>query len=185
MKKFRQIILTEQQQSFSQWKATLVFTLLTLFIPFLAHLLPHQGATPVGAIWLPMFYMPFMAVVLFRVHVGILAGLLAPLVNFLVTGLPEPRFLMVLSLELTLFALLVSLGSKSVRKIPLWLLAPLGYVLAKLCSSAVLLAWPHLLGAPIAPQQFFLQSVGTAWPGLCALALLGLLTDRFSEWLRR
>jgi len=137
--------------------------------PMLVHLLPSWDAAPLGAHLLPMFWMTFIAVYLYGAGIGALAGLAAPLANLVLTGLPAWKYLGVLSCELVVFALVTAWA---VRRFPrLWLLAPLGYFVAKIFSTS-LQAATSVFGDIGAPLVFIKQSIITALAGLLVLAVI-------------
>jgi hypothetical protein len=90
-------------------------------------------------------------------------------VNLLFTGLPAWKFLSVLSVELTIFALIVAAGAR--RWPRFWFLAPLAYLAAKTATTA-LQAAVGVFGDIGAPLAFFAQSVVGGAAGL--VVLLGL-----------
>lgn len=138
-------------------------------VPFLVHVLPWSGARPLGAHLLPMFWATFVAVYFYGLRVGLLTGLFAPVINLIATGLPALQFLSVLAFELVVFAVFAWVMVS--RKRSFWLTAPLGYVVAKICSSTV-----QLLVAPFGdlgePLRFFLGSLQNGLAGLAVLALI-------------
>jgi hypothetical protein len=150
---------------------------LSAAVPPLVHLLPSWDLAPLGAHLLPMFWMTFVAAYLFGARVGAVAGLFAPAVNLLLTGLPAWRHLSVLSCELIVF----SVGTAwAVRRFPrFWLLAPLGYVVAKLFSTGVQAA-TGVFGDIGAPLAFFQRSLGNAVAGLIVLAAINFTLVRVS-----
>ncbi|MFH1360470.1 MAG: hypothetical protein ABIJ41_05470 [Candidatus Omnitrophota bacterium] len=46
------------------------------FMPFFVHLIPWLDANPLGAIFLPIFYAPLVAIIFYRPHVALLSALL-------------------------------------------------------------------------------------------------------------
>jgi len=149
-------------------ETSLVFAL-AVVTPMLVHLLPTWDAAPLGAHLLPMFWMTFVAVYLYGAGVGALAGLAAPLVNLLLTGLPAWKYLGVLSCELVVFALATAWAVKRFPRV--WLLAPLGYLAAKVFSTSMQAAI-SVFGDIGAPLVFFKQSILTAMAGLLVLAAI-------------
>ena len=158
-------------------KATFVLLAIACILPFLIHLIPPVQGTPVGAILLPMFYIPFIAVVFFSLPVGVIIAALAPLINFLITGNPQWQILVVLSFELIIFALIAHrlLQVKGIA----WLAAPLSYMLTKVVSSVLLFVIPLVGG--VEPAQFFMNSVSNAWPGLIVLAIINIVVLRYQQ----
>jgi len=152
-------------------ETSLVFAVAAV-TPMLVHLLPTWDAAPLGAHLLPMFWMTFVAVYLYGAGVGALAGLAAPLVNLLLTGLPAWKYLGVLSCELVVFALATAWAVKRFPRV--WLLAPLGYLLAKIFST-LMQAATSVFGDIGTPLVFFKQSILTALAGLLVLAVINVV----------
>ena len=153
-------------------KETPVVFALAAVTPMLVHLLPTWDAAPLGAHLLPMFWMTFIAVYLYGAGVGALAGLAAPLVNLVLTGLPAWKYLGVLSFELVVFALATAWAVKRYPRV--WLLAPLGYLVAKIFSTSMQAA-TSVFGDIGAPLVFFKHSIITALAGLLVLAVINVL----------
>ena len=141
----------------------------SVFLPFAIHFLPiANGGVPAGAVWLPIFYAPFVAIMFARPYVGMIGGILAPLVNYLVTGMPRPEMLFPLSIELFFFAAFSSyIFSKHKEFIGNALVS---YLLAKLLLSVV-------SGAP----QAFMDSLGVSLPGMAVLFFLNFVLVRFKK----
>lgn len=79
--------------------------LMTIF-PAVIHALGGSGA---GGRWLPIFYAPLAAALLFHPAVALAASLAAPFLNHLLTSFPDLPTAAVLSLELFVFALTMQL----------------------------------------------------------------------------
>jgi len=155
---------------------TVVLLAVAWLVPFMVHLLPWPGPRPLGAHLLPMFWTAFVAVYLHGLRVGLLVGLFAPALNLALTGLPALRWLSVLSFELVVFAVF---AWWAVRHRPaLWLIAPAGYLAAKLAATGLqtLLA---LFGDLGAPSAFLLGSLRNALPGLAVLAVINFALMKF------
>lgn len=138
-------------------------------IPFLVHLVPWSNPRPLGAYLLPLFWTTFIAVYFYGAVAGLLTGLLAPAVNLLVTGLPAWKFFGTMSLELVAF---VAVTTWAMHRVPrLWLIAPLGYFIAKTISS-LLLAPATVIDHPDAAGYFFSHLIIGGAAGLVVLALI-------------
>lgn len=151
-----------------QIPATAVTISLMLLFPFIVHTI---GGPAAGARWLPLFYAPFVAVVLFHPAVSVVAGLVTPFLNHWLTGSPPWETAQALSVELVVFTAMCHL---LLRRWPrLWAAAPLAYVLP--LGTAVLLGArsPGLFPAP--PWQFFTAALQQVLPGLVVLLLLNWL----------
>jgi hypothetical protein len=155
-----------------QIPALLVTIALMLLFPYLIHLI---GGPTAGGRWLPIFYAPFVAALLFQPVVAIVAALSAPFLNHLLTGAPALPMAVVLSVELLVFVLL---ARQMARRWPaFWGAAPLAYLLAKLSSTLLLAILPVTL-LPLSPGQFLSSSLAAAWPGLLVLLFINWLTVR-------
>jgi len=152
-------------------RGTTLLLVAAWLIPLGVHLIPWPGATPLGAHLLPMFWATFVAVYFYGGAVGLVVGLLAPAINFALTGMPAWQFLSILSFELVLFALVTAWLTR--RASGIWLWAPLGYIVAKLGSTA-LQAATHVFGEIGAPGAFLINSLTNAWAGLALLMLINL-----------
>lgn len=152
-------------------RETTVLLVVAWLIPFAVHLLPWSGEVPLGAHLLPMFWAAFASVYLFGLRTGLLVGLFAPTINLLITGFPAMRWQGVMAFELIVFALF---AWWMVRRVPrLWLLAPLGYVVAKVSSTLL-----QLVVAPFgeigSPATFLIHSLRNGLPGLAVLTAVNL-----------
>ncbi len=141
-------------------------------LPMLVHLLPYGGAVPLGAKLLPLFYAPLIALLWGRWQEALVAGLLVPGLNYLLTGLPAPAMVAVLTVDLMLFVLVarVLLARKPFH----WLAAPIAYVVAKLFSSCLVLLLPF----DTTYLDFLWRSLAVAIPGLLILWAIQLLLQR-------
>lgn len=152
--------------------ATLATIGLTAALPFLVHLAPPVGGVQLGARLLPIFLAPLVAAALFHPAVAVVAALVTPTLNRLLTGRPTPEMAVQLTLELLVFVGIAWWAARRGARLA-WL-APAGYVAAK---AATLAALALAGGATIVPSAF-VTSLGHALPGLALLALLGLGLDR-------
>lgn len=153
-------------------KTTLVVLVATLLLPMLVHLIPATGPIPVGARLLPMFYAPFIAIVFFRLHVGLIAGMLAPVINHLLTGKPAWPIVGLLSTELVIFAIIAFLLIK-INPIR-WVAAPFAYLGTKIVSAGLLVLLPMWLPGQL-PIDFALTSIENGWVGIFVLLLLNII----------
>jgi len=155
---------------------TAVLLAVAWLVPFLVHLVPWSGSRPLGAHLLPMFWTAFVAVYLHGLRFGLVVALFAPALNLALTGLPALRWISVLSFELAVFALFAWWAVR--RRPALWLIAPAGYLAAKLAATGLqsLLA---LFGDLGAPSAFLLGSIRNALPGLAALAAVNFALLKF------
>ncbi len=150
---------------------TVIVLLATCLLPLLIHLIPLSTGAPIGAVLLPIFYLPFIALIFFRKHVALVAALLAPTINFLLTGSPQWELVAILSVELLAFVLLASnLLRHHLLK---WLAAPIGYFGAVVIASLCFMVWP--LMPNLSAAEFLTQSIGTALPGILVLAIINVV----------
>jgi hypothetical protein len=157
-------------------KTTALILMAAVFFPFVIHLIPPHNGFSIGAYLLPMFYIPFIALFLYNWKVALPIAILAPLINFLVTGNPNWGFLVVLTLELVLFTgIAFLLLNHTTLK---WTAAPFGYIGAKIISSLLLFVIPIM---PAAPMEFFLGSLSRALPGIGILLLLNFLLLKYGN----
>jgi len=142
--------------------------LLAWFIPLGIHLIPWDGAKPLGASMLPAFWAALVAAYLYGTGVGLLVGLSAPLLNFLVLGFPPSHAVFLLAAETVVFVLVLQ---PLLRRFPrFWWSAAFGYMMAKVASTGleVAPAFPHLEAA----GALLLQSLRMAWPGWLMLTVI-------------
>lgn len=152
-----------------QIPATAVTIGLMLLFPFIVHWI---GGPTAGSRWLPLFYVPILAVALFHPWVSIIASLLTPLLNHFLTGAPPLPTAVVLSVELVVFSLVMQQFYQRWPKF--WGAAPLAFLVAKIASLLLLFLAPMTL-IPVPPWQFFRSSLLNAWPGLLVLLLINWL----------
>jgi len=157
-------------------KTTAVILMTAVFFPFIIHLIPPHNGFPIGAYLLPMFYIPFIALFWYDWKVALPIAVLAPLINFTITGNPQWEFLVVLTLELVLFTGIayLLLNHKTLK----WIAAPFGYIGSKVISSLLLIVIPIM---PAAPMEFFLGSLSRALPGIGILLLLNFLLLKYGN----
>lgn len=161
----------------ARWRAAEAAGLfaLTLFAPFVIHLLPVWGDETWGARLLPMFFGPLLAAMFCRMEVGIAIALLAPWANHFLTGRPLPPMAVILCLQLLVFVLFLR-----------WRFAVRGprihdpvfaYPTAVAASAGLIAVVPAL--HPAGPFAHWVGSVLTAWPGMALLAAVTYLAIRF------
>ncbi|MDB6126595.1 MAG: hypothetical protein JWM35_491 [Verrucomicrobia bacterium] len=155
---------------------TVALLAIAWLIPFMVHVAPWSGPRPLGAYLLPMFWATFVAVYFFGIGPALLTALFAPAINLVVTGLPAWKFLSVVSFELVIFACVLTWA---VRRAPrFWLLAPLGYLVAKTASTLLQAATP-VFGNIGAPAAFFVSSIVGVVAGLVILAAINFALVKF------
>jgi hypothetical protein len=162
--------LSTEIRSF-QLKETVILLFASVALQFGIHFI-RFSSVPAGAILLPMFIAPLIACIFFRLHTALIAGILAPTVNYLITGAPKPELLLSLTAELVLFTLLVHvlLNFKRIKMFA----AVAGILSAKVFSSLLL----PLFGTS---GLGLVESITTAVPGILLLFLLNVLLLRYKE----
>lgn len=155
-----------------QVKETILVLAATLLMPMLIHLIPVSASTPVGAVLLPIFYAPLVAVIFFRFHVALIPALLAPVINYFLTGHPAAHLLPVMTIELVVFVSAIAFIISMKNQIS-WIAAPLAYVVAKVGSVILLSIFPALM--EIGGFEFAMISLSNAWPGMIMLLIINIV----------
>lgn len=148
---------------------------LSLLFPFLIHLLPVPDDSRLGARLLPMFYAPLLAALLGRTPSAFGVALLAPWVNWLLTGHPVPRTAVVMTLQLVVFV--AALRLLLARLGPRWYLAAPAYLLGLGASLVAALLQPALIGGR-PPLAWAAGTLTLALPGVAILLALNWLALR-------
>lgn len=155
------------------------FALLLLvawLVPLGVHLVPWKGDTPLTVSLLPVFWTALVAVYLYGGGVGLLTGLAAPLIDFLVMGFPTSREIFILAIEVTVF---VAVLRQLIYRAPgFWRIAPFGYIVARVASIAME-TLPDFQGWE-APMTLLLASLQVALPGLAMLAVINGILVKIS-----
>ena len=133
------------------WAA--VFIACNLVLPQVFHLIP-QG----GIIFAPLSLVILAGAYKFGWRVGLIAALASPLVNHLLTGMPAWDVLPVMTLKLTVLALVAGFTAQHFREVTLPLLA--GVVLASMLIGG--LGELVLTGG----IEATVQDVTIGWPGM-------------------
>ncbi len=150
--------------------ATSLLVLGNLLLPYALHQIPDAGRT-----FLPILFFTLIAGWRFGAKAGLLTGVLSPLVNHVLTGMPPAPILQALMLQSALLGLLAALIASRSRQLTLPLLA-----LVVLLHQALILL-PQLLQAGLRPAfatfelrlpAILLQILG----GFALLWLLGRLS---------
>lgn len=138
-------------------------------LPIILHLVPVHSAVPVGVRLIPIFYAPLVGIVLFKSRSALLGGVLAPWVNYLITGRPIPDMALMLTLDMVLFVAIASLIHHYLKNF--WAMAPVSYICAKFLSSLVTVPSDNFAQAT-SSMEFFSRSVTLAIPGLVVLLMI-------------
>ena len=167
------------------WREGAVLVVVAWLVPFLVHLLPWGGARPLGVYVLPVFWTTFLAVYFHGALIGLAVGLVAPLVNIALTGLPALRMAGNMGMEVAFFVGVAALLAG--RWPAFWLAAPLAWVAAKALAIGVQFLVPAFEYAG-QPAQHLLRSTQNGLAGLAVLAAINVLLVVFypktEEWER-
>ena len=144
--------------------------------PFLIHPIPASGNIPLGSRLLPLFYAPLLAIWLFYPAIGLVSSLLMPFINYAFTGMPVFNVTVMLSVELSVFSLVLLALKNRWNRQPL--LAPFAVLAGKIVSSLLLFV---ILLVPLSPWAYFSSSVVNALPGLLVLLTLNLMLIRLPD----
>lgn len=149
-------------------------------VPFLVHLIPWQGVRPLGTHLLPVFWTTLVAARFYGIGIALAVGLVTPLLNLILTGLPAVARLGPMAIEVAGFVFVVGwLARKAPR---FFLAAPLGFAAGKALAIAVQWAVPAFDYARN-PAEHLLTTLQNGLPGLGILTALniGLLLWARSE----
>ena len=161
-----------------QIKETAIILILSVFIPFLIHFLPDYNGIVVGAILLPMFWAPYIAVKFFKFHVGLIAALVSPVINYLITGNPRIEIMTLMTIQLTLFVITAGL-LKNLKTLK-YLNAFLSYIIAVVSASILLILIPSLMPGLVI-GNYFTAAFVTAIPGIVMLIAINFMSVKFSN----
>jgi hypothetical protein len=166
--------LTLQDAAKYQITQTFAILVATMALPLVIHLLPNMNGNLAGAVLLPIFWAPMFAAFVFKRHVSILAGIFAPLFNFLILGRPAPEMVVMLSFEIVLFSVIISWLKN--QKIIGYLAAPLAYIIASLAVVGGMSFFVKHLSF-----ESWANSTLVAVPGILLLTVANLLLIRFRK----
>jgi hypothetical protein len=132
------------------WREATLLLAIAWLVPFLVHLIPWSGPRPLGVYTLPIFWTTFLAVYFYGALPGLAIGLVTPLVNLALTGLPALRSVGLMGMEIALFVGVASL--LTARWPAFWFTAPLAWVAAKALAIAIQFLIPAFdyAGSPVA-----------------------------------
>jgi hypothetical protein len=158
------------------WREAAILVAVAWLVPFLVHLVPWSGARPLGVYTLPIFWTTFLAVYFYGALPGLAIGLVTPLVNLALTGLPAFRMTGMMGLEIALF---VGAAALLLARWPgMWVAAPLAWVAAKAASIGLQFLIPAFdySGEPLAHLW---RSTQNGLIGLGVLAVINWMLTAF------
>jgi hypothetical protein len=159
-------------------------TLTALFIT-LAVILPivfHQVALS-GRIFLPMHIPIFLAGIFVGPIGGLIVGLACPGISFLLTGMPPPYAVPLMSLELAVYGVSIGILIRIIKFPILSLL--LAMILGRLAFALGLFIFGMFLSLPYGPEAFIKVSVITGLPGIALQLILIPLLREAIQWAKR
>lgn len=149
---------------------------LTLFLPYVIHMIPSWDDSPIGAKLLPIFYAPLIAALTRRLHVSLIACAVSPWINYLIIGRPSLAIAAMLCIQLIPFAYIAfKFGNRFSNKF--WI-GPIAYLVSKPVILVLFYTIPESM-PPVQPLVYTLQTTINAIPGVLILGLLGMLSNRF------
>ncbi|NIM99839.1 MAG: ECF transporter S component [candidate division Zixibacteria bacterium] len=135
----------------------------------------HQMALA-GRIFSPMHIPVFLAGIFVGPLSGLIVGLVCPAMSFLLTGMPPPYAVPLMSLELPVYGISIGILIRMVKFPILSLL--LAMVLGRLAFGLGLFVFGMFLSLPYGPEEFVKVSVVTGLPGIALqLILIPLLLE--------
>lgn len=147
-------------------------------LPLFFHVIfaPSQGA--LGAVWLPIFYAPLIAVICFRPHVALFSSMVAPTINMLFSGSPTLSMAKMLTVELMFFVIIAHLMIRVNKRF--WATGVISYFIAKFISNVVLgIASAGVVNQPLVSS--FLNVINNSIPGVLMLFLINIIAVQISE----
>ena len=145
---------------------TAIFVVCNLVLPQVFHLIP-QG----GIIFAPLSLVILVGAYKFGWKTGLLATLLSPLVNHLLTGMPTTEMMPVMTMKLVVIALVAGLAAQHSKVVSLPILVGVVFV-----SEAIGCLGELLLTGGIANT---VADFTTGWPGLLLQIIGGYLIIRY------
>ena len=168
MKNVKSIALSQKIIAYQIDK--LAFVLVAMFcLPLLFHLIPQSPQNPLGAVWLPIFYAPLVAVICFKRRVAVLAAIISPALNMILTGMPSLSMARMLTFELVVFVLIAQLIFRINKRF--WALGAVSYLVAKFISTGLFQISSLSFSAAIMKAAF----------GITTLLVIGLITIQYKE----
>lgn len=138
-------------------------------IQFIVHIIHSGNGIPLGAVLLPMFYVPLIALIFYNFKTALITAAAGPLFNYILTRSPEIEIVPQVTFELIIFVLTFTLLLRFNR------LNYLSVVISII--SAKLLSWSvfSLLNSSGISSAGLINSLVIAYPGILVLLLLNIL----------
>ncbi len=153
-------------------KGAAILIAATLFIPFIVHLIPPANGIRLGAVLLPMFYVPLIAVIFYKFRTAFIVTAFGPILNYFLTGSPKYEAVPLLTSEVLLFVILFTILLKYNK---LNNLSALISILPALIVPPLLFGLFSSSGHSI---EHLLISLRNAVPGILILTLLNIFLLR-------
>ena len=135
---------TLRVKSVSFYLATILFVAGNIALPQICHLVPSGGM-----IFLPIYFFTLIAAYRYGIFAGVATGLLSPLANNLLFGMPPHAMLPVILVKSVLLASGAAYIAKKSKKLSLVLLAAV-VLFYQLFGGAFELVWTNSIQAPLA-----------------------------------
>lgn len=148
---------------------------LTMLLPYMVHFIPSWDDSPIGAKLLPIFYAPLVAALTRKMHVSVVASVVSPWLNHLLTGSPALPMAMMLCIQLVPFCLLAFYFG---RRFPgqFWI-GPVAYLVSRPLVLALFVLFPGAM-PPVDPLTFLAATTLQAAPGILILGIISAFTHR-------
>ncbi len=91
-----------------QIKEITILIAASILLQFVIHFIPQVNGIPLGAILLPMFYVPLIAVTFYKFQTALVVTAFGPILNYLITGNPRLETVPLLTFEVLLFVLMLT-----------------------------------------------------------------------------
>src|SRR4051812_26032647 len=148
------------------WREGSILIATAWLAPVLVHLIPWAGPRPMGTYLLPVFWATFIAVYFYGVLPGLAIGLVTPLVNLALTGLPALSSVEMMGEEIAVF---VGLAAVLVTRWPrFWGAAPMAW----LAGKAAIIGGQALLHGAGATEPAFAHWLRSTENGLIGIGVL-------------
>ncbi|MBF0331841.1 MAG: hypothetical protein HQL17_07875 [Candidatus Omnitrophica bacterium] len=167
---FAKAIDLKRLAALSQWDRIILTMIITCLMPLALHAIAFIDSPELGMRWLPMYYAPLMASILFRPHVVVIVGLCAPLFNHVLFGMPPERVMPGMMFELVVSGVIFTLLSQRIR-VRAWHVIP-AFILVRGVSLLI------FSGTPQGFVDQLMRSLMTAWPGVLVLAVVAEVAGR-------